>query len=287
MGGITPLAMKVGILLSRVRLDEKMLFEALDKRHQPFDRVDDRETVFNFDPERWRYDLVLIRSISQSRAIYGAGVLKSLGVRTVNSYDLIARCADKLLTTSLLMAANIPCPKTSVAFSPEAALEAIEKMGYPVVLKPITGSWGRLLARVNDRDAAEALLEHKEVLGSYQHSIYYMQEHIPKPGRDIRVVVIGDEPVAAMYRYSSHWVTNSARGARSVNCPITPELGTLALAAARVMGDGAVAVDILESPRGLLVNEVNGTMEFKSCAQATGVDIAGCLVDYALKVADG
>lgn len=273
------------MLLSRVRLDEKMIFEALERRGVKFETIDDRRAVFDFGRDSWKFDVVLIRSISQSRAIYASRLLNDAGVLTVNSHEVIASCADKLVTTSLLKRAGIPCPETRIAFSPEAAISAIEAIGYPVVLKPVTGSWGRLLARVNDRDAAEALLEHKEVLGSYQHSVYYIQEHVDKPGRDIRVIVAGETPVAAMYRYSDHWVTNAARGGRGVNCPISREIGDLAARAARAVGGGVVAVDLLESPRGLLVNEVNGTMEFKSCAEASGVDIAGCLVDYAMKAA--
>jgi len=273
------------VLLSRVRLDEKMIFEALERRGVKFETIDDRRAVFDFGRDSWKFDVVLIRSISQSRAIYASRLLNDAGVLTVNSHEVIASCADKLVTTSLLKRAGIPCPETRIAFSPEAAISAIEAIGYPVVLKPVTGSWGRLLARVNDRDAAEALLEHKEVLGSYQHSVYYIQEHVDKPGRDIRVIVAGETPVAAMYRYSDHWVTNAARGGRGVNCPISREIGDLAARAARAVGGGVVAVDLLESPRGLLVNEVNGTMEFKSCAEASGVDIAGCLVDYAMKAA--
>lgn len=279
--------MRIGVLLSRVRLDEKMIFEALDKRGLVFDRIDDRSAVFDFHGPKPEYDAVLIRSISQTRAVYASMILNGQGVRTVNPHGVISGCQDKVLTTRLLVEAGVPCPKTSVCLSPEAALRSIESMGYPVVMKPVVGSWGRLLARINDRHAAEALVEHKDVLGSAQHSVYYIQEYIDKPGRDIRVVVIGGEPVAAMYRYSDHWVTNSARGARSENCPITPDLGELAVAAARAVGGGAVAVDILEGDRGLLVNEINGTMEFKACSQASGVDIAGLLVGYLLEVARG
>lgn len=278
---------EVGVVLSRVRLDEKLLFAALDRRGQAFDRIDDREAVFRFEGPQWPYDVVFIRSVSQSRAVYSARMIGGMGVPTVNSCEVIAACADKVVTTGLLAQAGIPGPRTVVAFSPESALAAIEDMGYPVVLKPVTGSWGRLVSRVNDRDAAEALLEHRDVLGSSQYSVYYIQEHIAKPGRDIRVVVIGGKPVAAMYRTSEHWVTNAARGARTEACPISEEIGDLSVRAADAVGGGAVAVDLLESHRGLLVNEVNGTMEFKSCTEATGVDIAGCLVDYGMKVAAG
>ena len=100
-------------------------------------------------------------------------------------------CGNKLMTTSALAAAGVPQPKVLVAYTPESALEAIERLGYPAVLKPTVGSWGRLLSKVNDRDAAEAILEHKETLGSYHHSIFYIQEYVKKPGRDIRAFQVG------------------------------------------------------------------------------------------------
>ncbi len=152
-----------------------------------------------------------------------------------------------------------------------------------MVLKPVVGSWGRLLSKINDRDAAEAILEHKETLGSYQHSIFYIQEYIKKPGRDIRAFVVGDQTVCAIYRTSAHWITNTARAGRARNCPVTPELNQLCVKAARAVGGGVLAVDVLEDPnRGLLVNEVNHTMEFHTLVPATGVDIAGVIVDYTI-----
>jgi [lysine-biosynthesis-protein LysW]--L-2-aminoadipate ligase len=175
-----------------------------------------------------------------------------------------------------------------IAFTPEAALDAIEELGYPVVMKPTVGSWGRLLAKINDRDAAEAILEHKETLGSYQHSVYYIQEYIDKPGRDIRAMVVGDQTVCAIYRTAEHWITNTARGGQGENCPVTPELNDLCVAAANAVGGGVLAVDVLEDPHhGYLVNEVNHTMEFHTLAPMTGVDVPGIMVDYAIAVASG
>jgi [lysine-biosynthesis-protein LysW]--L-2-aminoadipate ligase len=156
-----------------------------------------------------------------------------------------------------------------------------------VVLKPVIGSWGRLVAKANDRQTAEAILEHREVLGNYQHQIYYIQQYIEKPGRDIRAFVVGDETVTAIYRNSPHWITNTARGASAETCPVTPELNALCQAAARAVGGGVLALDVLEDPqRGLLVNEINHTMEFHSTVPVTGVDIPGKIVDYTLAVAE-
>ena len=148
------------------------------------------------------------------------------------------------------------------------------------MLTPPTGSWGRLLANVNDRDAAEAILEHKTVLGGYRHGVFYLQEFVAKKGRDIRSFVVGDRCVAAIHRSSDHWITNTARGATTSNCPVTSELAEVSLATAEAVGGGILAVDLFESPDGLLVNEVNHTMEFKNSISVTGVDIPALVVDH-------
>ena len=178
----------------------------------------------------------------------------------------------------------MPTPRTVVAYTPESALAAIEEMGYPAVLKPAVGSWGRLLSRVNDRDAAEAILEHKVTLGSFHHGAFYVQEYVHKPGRDIRSFVVGDETICAIFRDSPHWITNTARGGAASNCPVTPEIDELSRAAAVAVGGGVVAVDLLESEGGILVNEVNYTMEFRNSIDTTGVNIPARIVDYVLRV---
>lgn len=275
--------MRIGVLLSRVRVEEKWLFEALEKRGLVYDRLDDREVKFDIaNPGPWRvYGVVLERSISFGRGLYAARVLNSWGIPTVNSAQVAATCGDKLATSAALQAAGVPQPNVRMAFTRESALEAIEEMGYPVVLKPVVGSWGRLVARANDREAAEAILEHREVLGNYQQQIYYIQEYINKPGRDIRAFVVGGETIAAIYRSSPHWITNTARGGVATNCPVTPELNTICVSAARAVGGGVLAIDVLEDPDcGFLINEVNHTIEFHSSMPATGVDIPGKVIDY-------
>jgi [lysine-biosynthesis-protein LysW]--L-2-aminoadipate ligase len=204
----------------------------------------------------------------------------------ISPHRVVATCGDKLLTSAVLQKSGVPIPRTMVAFTPEAALEAIEEMGYPVVLKPLLGSWGRLLARVGDRYAAEAILEHKKTLGGYQHSIFYIQEYVEKPGRDIRSFVVGNETIAAIYRNSTHWITNTARGGMASNCPITSEIERISCAAAQAVGGGTLAIDIFEAPDGrLLVSEVNHTPEFRNSIAPTGIDIPGKIIDYVLEVA--
>ena len=284
--------MKVGILYSRVRTEEKLLFEAFERQGVDFDLLDDRDMVFEITAgQRYAeqyagYAVVMERCINHSRALYSLRMLNDRGIATVNTAHVADVCGNKLQTTSALTANRVPSPRTLVAFTPESALAAIEELGYPAVLKPAVGSWGRLLSKINDREAAEAILEHKEVLGTYHHSIFYIQEYIHKPMRDIRAFVVGDETICAIYRDSDHWITNTARGGKSSNCPVTPELNDLCVAAGKAVGGGIVAIDVLEDPaRGLLVNEVNYTMEFRNSIAPTGVDIPGRMVDFVLKVA--
>jgi len=278
---------KVGVLLSRVRKEEKLLIEALNAKGVDYDLIDDRTTVFDIQANGWdQYDVILERCISHSRALYALLLFRDWGIPTVNTYEVAENCGNKLLTTSALVRAGVPTPVTKVAFTPASALAAIEEMGYPVVLKPGIGSWGRLLSKINDREAAETILEHKQILGSYHHSIYYIQEYVQKPGRDIRAFVVGDETICAIYRDSEHWITNTSRGGVATNCPVTRELNELCLASAKAVGGGVVALDVFEDPdRGLLVNEINYTMEFRNSIDTTGVNIPAKVVDYVLEVA--
>ncbi|HSP64675.1 MAG TPA: RimK family alpha-L-glutamate ligase, partial [Candidatus Deferrimicrobium sp.] len=182
---------RVAMLVSRVRVEEKLLLEAFARRGVDVETVDIRELVIDTAVPTSRWDVVLDRSLQQSLALAALRLLGESGIPTVNTHQVAANCSDKVVTTALLAAAGVPVPRTAVAFSVEGALRAIESIGYPAVLKPPVGSWGRLLARVNDRDAAEALLDHKATLGSVAHSVFYIQEHIDKPGRDIRAFVVG------------------------------------------------------------------------------------------------
>ena len=277
---------RVGVLLSCVRVEEKLLLEELERRGIATSVIDDRELVFALEKKpELGVDVVLERCIQHSRALYALSVLETWGIPTVNTFEVADVCGNKLLTTMRLIRDGVPSPRTRLAFTPESALAAVEELGYPAVLKPLVGSWGRLISKVNDRDAAESILEHKDVLGTYIHSIYYVQEYVPKPGRDIRAFVVGDETIGAIYRYSEHWITNTARGGKATKCEVTPELNDLCVRAAKAVGGGVVAIDVLEAPEGLVVNEVNYTMEFRNSIDTTGVNIPGRVVDYALSVA--
>lgn len=282
--------MNIAILYSRIRTEEKLIVQAFEQRGVTPEMIDVRQTSFDLhEQNRWtRYDAVLERCVSHSRALAALQILGALGVSCVNTAHVAQVCGSKLETSLALIQAGVPTPAVKIAFTPTSALHAIEKLGYPTVLKPAVGSWGRLLAKINDREAAEAVLEHKETLGSYHHSIFYVQEYINKPGADIRTFVVGGETICGITRKSAHWITNTARGGKAENCIITAEIDRLSIAAAKAVGGGVVAVDLLQDQNGrLLVNEVNYKMEFRNSIEPTGVDIPSRIVEYVLAAGRG
>lgn len=273
--------MKIGVLCSRIRPEEKLLFQEIRKRDHELIQIDTRKSVFDLQKNNFfNVDIILERSISHTHAVYITKILQNRNIPIVNSYEVIHNCGDKVITSLLLDKNSVPTTKVRVAFTSKSALKAMNELGYPCVLKPGVGSWGRLISKVESRTAAESILEHKEVLGTYHHSIFYIQEYIDKPGRDIRAFVVGGKTICAIYRASDHWITNTARGGQATNCPVTPEIDKICKDAAAAVGGGIVAIDLFESDNGFIVNEINHTMEFRNSIHTTGVNIPAKMIDY-------
>lgn len=278
--------MKIGILVSRIRKEEKLLIECFNRRDIDVELIDVRDAVFNLhNMEYWKsFDIFLERCISYSQAQTILEIFEAWNMPCINTAQVGRICGDKKNTSLALIRNHIPTPQVRIALTPESALGAIEELGYPVVLKPTIGSWGKLLALITCREAAEAILEHKATLGSVQHSIFYIQEYIEKSGFDIRTFVVGAETICGITRTSEHWITNTARGGQAENFPVTPDVNRLSLAAAQAVGGGIVAVDLMEDRQGKLwVNEVNHTMEFKNSIEPTGVNIPAKIADYVIQ----
>jgi [lysine-biosynthesis-protein LysW]---L-2-aminoadipate ligase len=273
-------APRIAVVYDRLRPEERLLFDAFDAAGVAIDRLFAPNLRVAFDGEPLRYDVVLERCVAQTRGLALARTFEAAGARVLNPSRVIETCGDKLATSAVLAAAGVATPRTAVAFSPEGALAIAEDLGYPVVLKPVVGSWGRMVSRLSDPDALSAVIEHKEVLGGPAHKVLYLQEYVEKPGRDIRAFVIGERVIAAIHRSSDHWITNTARGGVASRADVDADLERVALAAARAVGGGMLAIDLLESERGLLVIEVNHTMEFRNSIETTGVDIPGAIVAH-------
>ena len=275
--------MRVGFLHSLIRPEEKLLIKELRSRAGvEIVFIDDRKLIFDLQ-EKPGVDIVLERCINHSRAMHALRLFEGVGVPCINRYEVARRCGDKILTAAALEEHSVAQPPLRVAFTEESALRAIEELGYPVVLKPAVGSWGRLLSKVNDREAAETILEHKSILGSYHHSIFFIQKYVEKKGRDIRSFVVGDECIAAIYRsFAALDYQHRPRRARRAGVRSRRRLADLSLRAARAVGGGILAIDLFETDEGLLVNEINYTMEFRNSIDTTGVDIPARMVDYLL-----
>ena len=278
---------KVCIVFDRLRVEEKMLQkEAIDLGHEAV-MLDAKITHVNTDSIRTDFDLgdvVLERCVSYFRGLHFTACLEFMDVPVLNKFDVASLCGNKMFMTLLLKKNNIPTPKTYFSFSSESATENIEKVGYPLVIKPVIGSWGRGVMPLKDKDTVDAVFEIREITDSPHDRIYYLQELIKRPPRDIRVITIGDHPIAAMYRKSSGgFKTNIALGADPEICEITKEMEDMASRASKAMGGGILGIDMMEDEEnGLVVHEVNNTVEFKGLAKVAKENIPKEMVDFAI-----
>lgn len=283
------MASRISMVYDLVRLEEKAIIEAAKRRSgeiefKAFDSKDLRFDLLNGrEAVRQKFgDTVLQRCAAYFRNFHLTGVLEAFGLRVVNNLSTALVTGNKALTTLALSKANVPTPRTMLAFTEEQALAALEELGYPAIIKPTIGSWGRLVASLSDVDAAKSVIEDREEMPSMYH-IYYLQERVKRPPRDIRAIVIGERTVAAIYRISNNgdWRTNTARGGKAENLPISKELDDLCIQATRPFGSGIFGVDLMESDRdGLVVHEVNNTTEFKNVLAQSRVDIPSLIIDY-------
>ena len=282
--------LRLGLLISHLRPEEKAILAAARVRGLDVTTMIDRELVLDLnaptaEASGLAVDVVLDRSVAHTKALYTLRTMDRCGIPTLNTPRAVEVCDDKVASSLALAKANVPTPRTFVCYSVESALKAAESLGYPVVLKPVTGSWGRLLARINGPEQMRVILSQKTEHGGFHHEVLYLQEFVEKPGRDIRAYVVGGRVLAASYRLSEHWVTNAARGAVSRPCPVTPEIEGLALRACEAVGARLAGVDLFETGDGLQVVEVNSGGEFKGLQTTTDVDIAGEIVEEAVRIA--
>lgn len=277
--------MKLGLLHTTIRADEKLLIEAARNRKVKLEILDVRNLILDPSVARYDFDVVLERCVSTIKGTYAIAFFENQGIPVVNSSRVANLCEDKYLTSLALLKKRVAQPKFALVFTFESALEAVKKMGgFPVVIKPPLGSWGRLLAKINDADALEAILEHKSVLGTPPHGAFYIQQYFEKKGRDIRAFVIDGKTICAIYRDSNHWITNTARGAKASNCTVTKSLSQICKSASNAVGGGILAIDLIEEKNSYLVIEINHTMEFKNSEAPTKVSISGAIIDYCVNL---
>ncbi len=278
---------KICIVFDRLRTEEKMLQKEASALGHDALMLDAKITQINTDSKRGDFDLgdvVLERCVSYFRGLHFTAGLEFMDIPVLNKFKVANICGNKMFMTLLLRKNNIPTPKTYFSFSSQSAAENLEKVGFPLVIKPVIGSWGRGVMPLKDKDTMEAVFEIRDITDSPHDRIYYLQELIQRPPRDIRVITVGDEPIAAMYRKSSGgFKTNIALGADPQLCEITKEMEDMAVKASKAMGGGILGIDMMEDPkRGLVVHEVNNTVEFKGLAKVAKRNIPKEMVEFAL-----
>ena len=275
-------------MFDRLRTEEKLLQNQASQMGFETSMIDAKITSFDTDskPENYDFgDVVLERCVSYYRGLHFTACLEFMDIPVINKFDVANTCGNKMITSMLLKKNNIPTPKTYFSFSAETALENFENIGYPLVIKPIIGSWGRSVMPVKDKDTAEAVIENRQVTDGPQDRIYYLQEMIDRPPRDIRVITVGDQAVSAMYRKSSGgFKTNIALGADPELCEITKEIEDLCEKTSKAVGGGILGIDLMEDKeRGLVVHEVNNTVEFKGLVKVSEKNIPKEMIDYAVR----
>ena len=278
---------RISLIYDRVRWEEKEIFNAFEEKNIPFSKHDAKALVLRSDDSTESIqssfgDSVIQRCISHYRGMLIAHYLESKNCLVVNNSDTSRICGNKFLSTLKFEESGIKTPLTLFSFSDKSAEDSIEELGFPSVLKPIVGSWGRGVVKLNDKDSAKALIEMRYNDDGLLSKIFYIQQHVKRPPRDIRTVVVGNEVVGAEYRYSSNddWRTNFSLGAKIENCPITKELEDIVLKASSSVGGGILGVDLMESDDGFLVHEINNNVEFKGVSKFTKDNIAYKIVDY-------
>lgn len=280
----------LSILYDNIRWEEKALYEAAKKRGIKVNNINCKDLSIGLNNEResspYLNKVIIQRCVSYFKSVHATAALEGLGAHIINSLRTATVCGNKLFAHMELQKAGVKTPNAFSAFSEESAIAALDNLGYPAVIKPTIGSWGRLIALLRDRDAANAVIEDREhMFPLYQ--VYYFEELVSRPPRDIRAIVIGDTVVAAIYRYSGpgEWKTNMALGGHAETCPLTNELEDICIKATKAVEGQIVGVDLMESrEHGLIVHEINNTTEFRNTVRVTGVDIPGLMVDFASKI---
>lgn len=281
---------KISIIFDRLRSEEKMLEkEAINLGHDA-KLIDAKITQFDTDskPENYDFgDTVLERCVSYFRGLHFTSCLEFMGIPVINKYDVASKCGNKMLGSLILKKHNIPTPKTYFSFTGEAAQKTIDEVGFPLVIKPVVGSWGRSVLPLKDQDTTDAILENRELTDGPFDRIFYLQELINRPPRDIRVITVGDRAIAGMYRKSTGgFKTNIALGAEPEICKITNEIEDLCAKASKAVGGGILGVDLMEDEkRGLVIHEVNNTVEFKGLVKVAEKNIPKEMIDYAISCA--
>jgi [lysine-biosynthesis-protein LysW]--L-2-aminoadipate ligase len=273
---------KITVLYDTIRLEEKLLIEAAKKNNFDLEMVDCKKLSIDLNERSIIDNPVLQRCVSYYRNLHSTAALEGQGVQVVNCLNTGVFAGNKLFTHMLLQKAGVSTPNATVAFSKDSALESLKKNGFPKIIKPTVGSWGRMVSKINDMDGAEGIIDGREAMYPI-HQVHFLEEFVERPPRDIRVIVIGDNVAAGIYRNSGdgNWKTNTHLGGSAEICEISNELEDICIKAKDAVYGDIVGIDLMESKdKGMVVHEINNTTEFRNVVRVTGVDIPKLMLEY-------
>ena len=276
-------------LYDTIRLEEKLLIESAKKNDINLEMVDCKKLFVNLNDKKNFDGPVLQRCVSYYRNLHSTAAIEGQGTKVVNCLNTGIFAGNKLFTHMLLQKVGVPTPDATVAFSKDSALESLEKNGFPKIIKPTVGSWGRMVSKINDMDSAEGVIDGREAMYPI-HQVHFLEEFVKRPPRDIRVIVIGDNVAAAIYRNSGdgNWKTNTHLGGSAETCEITNELEDICIKAKDAVNGDIVGIDLMESnDKGMVVHEINNTTEFRNVVRVTGVDIPKLMLEYVQEIQNG
>jgi [lysine-biosynthesis-protein LysW]---L-2-aminoadipate ligase len=260
---------KIGLAYTMLTPENAAIKSALEGTGAEVVLINDERELFmlhSLSEKHRGLDALLCRSSSFSRSLCVSYLFEQHGILAVNSYASQQVCGDKVLCSARLSSAGIPTPKVALAFSVKSALAAADGMGYPCVIKPPIGSWGRMVFKITDHECAEAVISLKSTLGHFTDKIYYVQEYVDKPGRDIRVLLVGDEIALSVCRNApapEAFLTNLNAGGTASEFSLTSEMAEAVHKAGDLLGRGIYGIDLIEDKQGgFSVLEVNHSPEF-------------------------
>jgi [lysine-biosynthesis-protein LysW]--L-2-aminoadipate ligase/ribosomal protein S6--L-glutamate ligase len=268
----------LNFIYDSIAWEEKQVIRQLQADNIKLNLINAKDHPLNLTGKLDMEGPAVIRCMSARRSLYYSYILESHGIKTINSFKTFNIAGNKAFTTSFLYKNGINTPDTVIAFSRDSAIQASEDMGYPVVFKPATGSWGRMISLIKDSNMAETVFSMNDMVAE---NSYYIQKFVERPPRDVRVIMVGGKISASIYRYSGDgWKTNLYLGGKVEKAVLGKEETEIIMKVSDLFGPGIIGIDAMESENGFTVHEVNSRVEFKGASRVYGDAITKDIAEY-------
>ncbi|KPV47190.1 MULTISPECIES: RimK family alpha-L-glutamate ligase [Acidiplasma] len=270
----------ISIIYDYINWEEKQIIKKLQEENIEYNIINAKDEPLNITGKNSKIgDVAFIRCVSHRRSLYYSAILENQGIRTINSFNIFNITGNKIITSAYLYKNNIPTPESTVSFSKDAAIGVCNSYGYPVVFKPASGSWGRMVSLIKNDNMAETIFSMNDMVN--ESGVYYIQRYVERPPRDIRAILINHDISAAVYRYSNDgWKTNLYLGGKVEKAALSDYDREIIIKASEIFDAGVIGIDAMESPDGIKIHEINGRVEFKGASRVYGDKIINDVVNF-------